>query len=116
METRKQRHIDVCLSEEVDYQTVTTGLERYRLPYNALTQPDLGSVDLSTVFLGARLRAPVLIGAMTGGAELSETINRNLAAAAQQLGVGMMLGSQRIMLDNRSASESFSVRDVAPDV
>jgi isopentenyl-diphosphate delta-isomerase len=28
----------------------------------------------------------------------------------------MMLGSQRIMLDNRSASESFSVRDVAPDV
>jgi isopentenyl-diphosphate delta-isomerase len=115
METRKQRHIDVCLSEAVDYQTITTGLERYRLPYNALTQTDLGSVDLSTVLLGARLRAPVLIGAMTGGAELSETINRNLAAAAQQLGVGMMLGSQRIMLDNGFASMSFTVRDVAPD-
>ena len=116
METRKRRHIDVCLSEAVDYQTVTTGLERYRLPYNALTQTDLRSVDLVTDFLGARLRAPVLIGAMTGGAELSGTINRNLAAAAQQLGVGMMLGSQRIMLDNGSASTSFSVRDVAPDV
>jgi isopentenyl-diphosphate delta-isomerase len=116
METRKRRHIDVCLSEAVDYQTVTTGLERYRLPYNALTQTDLGSVDLSAEFLGARLRAPVLIGAMTGGAELSGTINRNLAAAAQQLGVGMMLGSQRIMLDNDSASTSFNVRDVAPDV
>jgi isopentenyl-diphosphate Delta-isomerase len=116
METRKRRHIDVCLSEAVDYQTVTTGLERYRLPYNALTQTDLGSVDLTTDFLGAPLRAPVLIGAMTGGAELSGTINRNLAAAAQQLGVGMMLGSQRIMLDNGLASTSFSVRDVAPDV
>jgi isopentenyl-diphosphate delta-isomerase len=116
METRKRRHIDVCLSEAVDYQTVTTGLERYRLPYNALTQTDLGSVDLTADFLGARLRAPVLIGAMTGGAELSGTINRNLAAAAQQLGVGMMLGSQRIMLDNDSASTSFSVRDMAPDV
>ncbi len=116
METRKRRHIDVCLSEAVDYQTVTTGLERYRLPYNALTQTDLSSVDLTTDFLGARLRAPVLIGAMTGGAELSETINRNLAAAAQQLGVGMMLGSQRIMLDNSPASTSFTVRDVAPDV
>ena len=115
METRKQRHIDVCLSEAVDYQTVTTGLERYRLPYNALTQTDLGRVDLHTDFLGARLRAPVLIGAMTGGAELSGTINRNLAAAAQQLGVGMMLGSQRIMLDNDFASTSFTVRDVAPD-
>ncbi len=116
METRKRRHIDVCLSEAVDYQTVTTGLERYRLPYNALTQTNLGRVDLATDFLGARLRAPVLIGSMTGGAELSGTINRNLAAAAQQLGVGMMLGSQRIMLDNGSASTSFSVRDVAPDV
>ena len=116
METRKRRHIDVCLSEAVDYQTVTTGLERYRLPYNALTQTNLGRVDLATDFLGMRLRAPVLIGSMTGGAELSGTINRNLAAAAQQLGVGMMLGSQRIMLDNDSASTSFSVRDVAPDV
>ena len=116
METRKRRHIDVCLSEAVDYQTVTTGLERYRLPYNALTQTDLGSVDLATVFLGARLRAPVLIGPMTGGAELSGTINRNLAAAAQKLGIGMMLGSQRIMLDNESASASFRVRDVAPDI
>ncbi|MGX9790767.1 type 2 isopentenyl-diphosphate Delta-isomerase [Mycobacterium sp. MMS18-G62] len=116
METRKRRHIDVCLTDPVDYQTVTTGLERYRLPYNALTQTDLGSVDLSTSLLGSRLRAPVLIGSMTGGAELSGTINRNLAAAAQQLGVGMMLGSQRIMLDNESASTSFAVRDVAPDV
>jgi len=88
METRKRRHIDVCLSEAVDYQTVTTGLERYRLPYNALTQTNLGNVDLATDFLGTRLRAPVLIGSMTGGAELSGTINRNLATAAQQLGVG----------------------------
>ncbi len=90
---RKRRHIDVCLTEAVEYQTVTTGLERYRLPYNALTQTDLDSVDVSTDFLGSRLRAPLLIGSMTGGAELSGTINRNLAAAAQQLGIGMMLGS-----------------------
>ena len=116
METRKRRHIDVCLSEAVDYQTMSTGFERYRLPYNALTQTDLGAIDLTAEFLGARLRAPVLIGPMTGGAELSATINRNLAEAAQRLGIGMMLGSQRIMLDNGSASETFRVRDVAPDV
>src|SRR5271165_600207 len=100
METRKRRHIDVCLTEDVEHYGLTTGLERYRLPYNALTQTSLGAVALAADFLGKRLKAPVLIGAMTGGAELSGTINRNLAAAAQQLGIGMMLGSQRIMLDS----------------
>ncbi|MDA2893015.1 type 2 isopentenyl-diphosphate Delta-isomerase [Mycolicibacterium sp. BiH015] len=116
MRHRKRRHIDVCLTEPVDYQTLTTGFERYRLPYNALTQTDLDTVDLGTEFLGSRLSAPVLIGAMTGGAELSGIINRNLAAAAQQLGVGMMLGSQRVMIDDDVAAASFDVRGVAPDV
>ncbi|BBZ45151.1 type 2 isopentenyl-diphosphate Delta-isomerase [Mycobacterium parmense] len=116
---RKRRHIDVCLSEPVGYDGVSTGLERYALPYNALTQTSLRDVDVSVEFFGARLRAPVLIGAMTGGAELSRTINRNLAVAAQQLGIGMMLGSQRIMLDSalgERAAASFTVRDLAPDV
>ena len=119
MTARKRRHIDVCLTEEVGYHGVTTGLQRYRLPYNALTQTRLEDVDLRTSFLGKCLRAPVLVGAMTGGAELSATINRNLAAAAQRRGIGMMLGSQRIMLDSalgEQAAASFAVRDVAPDV
>lgn len=117
--TRKRRHIDVCLDGDVGYQRVTTGLERYRLPYNALTQTNLDDIDLSTEFLGARLQAPILVGAMTGGAKLSGTINRNLAVAAQELGVGMMLGSQRVMLGSvfgEQAATSFTVRDVAPDV
>src|SRR3954470_16021531 len=115
MESRKARHIDVCLTEAVDYQSVTTGFERVALPYNALTQTNLGAIDTHTDFLGVRLEAPVLIGAMTGGAELSGVINRNLAAAAQKLGIGMMLGSQRIMLGDDVAAASFAVRDVAPD-
>ena len=114
MESRKAKHIDVCLTEAVDFQTVTTGLERFRLPYNALTQTSLGAVNLGTEFLGCAGGARV-DRAMTGGAELSGVINRNLAAAAQKLGIGMMLGSQRIMLDDDSASASFTVRDVAPD-
>ncbi|MGY4710052.1 type 2 isopentenyl-diphosphate Delta-isomerase [Mycolicibacterium sp. CBM1] len=120
MVTRKLRHIDACLTGPVEYQTVTTGFEKYRVPYNALTQTDLGAVDLSTRFLGSRLQAPVLVGAMTGGAELSRTINRNLAEAAQKLGIGMMLGSQRIMLDDSpagtAAAASFEVRELAPDI
>lgn len=115
MRVRKRRHIDVCLSEAVEYQTVTTGLENYRLRYNALTQTDLTRIDLGAEFLGTRLKAPVLIGAMTGGSELSGTINRHLATAAQSLGVGMMLGSQRIMLGVEEPT-TFHVREVAPDV
>ncbi|AKK27060.1 type 2 isopentenyl-diphosphate Delta-isomerase [Mycobacterium sp. EPa45] len=119
MASRKLRHIDACLHGPVQYETLTTGFERYQLPYNALTQTNLGAIDLSADFLGAQLRAPVLIGAMTGGAELSRTINRNLAEAAQKLGIGLMLGSQRIMLDDPDgtvAATSFEVRDLAPDV
>lgn len=120
MATRKLRHIDACLTGPVEYQGVTTGFEWFDLPYNALTQTSLAAIELGTTFLGVPLRAPVLIGAMTGGAELARTINRNLADAAQQLGIGMMLGSQRIMLDDEPdahrAAVSFEVRDVAPDI
>ncbi|MCP2330524.1 type 2 isopentenyl-diphosphate Delta-isomerase [Actinoalloteichus caeruleus] len=113
--SRKLRHIEACLRHDVDYTTRTTGLERYDLPYSALPETDLASVDLSTRFLGRPLRAPLLIGAMTGGAELAARINRNLATAAQQLGVGLMLGSQRIMLARPEVTSSFAVRDLAPD-
>ena len=117
---RKLRHIDACLTGPVEFVGVTTGFNWFELPYNALTQTSLADIDLSTRFLGSPLQAPVLIGAMTGGAELARTINRNLAEAAQKLGVGMMLGSQRIMLgDDPSAdvaAASFEVRDLAPDV
>lgn len=120
MAVRKLRHIDACLTGPVDFVGVTTGFEWFDLPYNALTQTSLSAVDLGTAFLGAPLKAPVLIGAMTGGAELARTINRNLADAAQKLGVGMMLGSQRIMLDDdpvgNAAATSFEVRDLAPDI
>ena len=120
MSRRKLRHIDACLTGAVEFEGLTTGFERYRLPYDALTQTNLAAVDLRTHFLGSPLQAPVLIGAMTGGAELARTINRNLADAAQKLGVGMMLGSQRIMLDDddggNTAAASFEVRDLAPDV
>lgn len=120
MASRKLRHIEACLNGPVEYVGVTTGFERFSLPYDALTQTSLAGVDLGTTFLGFPLKAPVLIGAMTGGADLARTINRNLADAAQKLGLGMMLGSQRIMLGDapsaRAAATSFEVRDLAPDV
>ena len=116
MASRKLRHIDACLTGPVEYVGVSTGFERLSLPYDALTQTSLAGVDLGTTFLASRRRR--FSSAMTGGAEPARTINRNLADAAQKLGLGMMLGSQRIMLGDapaaRAAATSFEVRDPRP--
>jgi isopentenyl-diphosphate delta-isomerase len=112
---RKLRHVEACLTHPVDYTTRTTGFERVDLPYCALPETDLDRIDTTTSFLGRTLRAPVLIGAMTGGAELSTLINRNLAVAAERLGVGLMLGSQRVMLANPATAATFAVRAHAPN-
>jgi isopentenyl-diphosphate Delta-isomerase len=113
---RKLHHLQACLEGPVGYETRTAGFERIDLPYRALPELDLDEIDTSVAFLGRRLRAPLLIGAMTGGAERARVVNRNLATAAQRLGVGLMLGSQRVMLEEPDARASFEVRDVAPDV
>ena len=113
-QTRKLRHVEVCLRYPVAYSTRTTGFERLELPYCALPETDLNAIDLATTFLGKPLRAPLLIGAMTGGAALSGRINQNLAEAAEALGVGLMLGSQRVMLEQPEAATSFEVRPYAP--
>ncbi len=97
----------------MNFETRTTGFERFDLPYLALPEQDLAGVDTETMFLGRTLQAPVLIGAMTGGAELSARINKNLAQAAQHLGLGLMLGSQRVMLEDEAAIASFAVRPFA---
>lgn len=113
---RKLKHLDVCLHLPVEFETRTTGLERFDLPYRALPESDLTRVDTRTVFLGKPLAAPLLIGAMTGGAARAGLINRHLAEAAQRLGVGLMLGSQRVMLEHPEVLPSFQVRPYAPDI
>ncbi len=113
---RKLAHVDVCLERPVAYRTRTTGFEAVDLPYRALPETDLASVSTRTTFLGRPVAAPILIGAMTGGSRLGATVNRNLAIAAQRTGVGMMLGSQRVMLERPDAVSDFAVRRYAPDV
>lgn len=114
--TRKRRHVDACLSGPVEFRTRTTGFETIDLPYRAMPETDLDAVDPSSRFLGRPLRAPLLIGAMTGGVDRAASINRNLAIAAQRVGIGMMLGSQRVMLETPSLVPTFAVREHAPDV
>jgi isopentenyl-diphosphate delta-isomerase len=112
---RKESHIEICLNPVVEGQK-TTELDTFVLEYDALPDIDLDAVDLGCELLGKRLRAPVLIGAITGGTGRAATINRNLATAAAKLGVGLCLGSQRAMLEDERLSETFDVRKQRPDL
>ena len=115
-EDRKNAHLRICLEEPVEPPDVTTGFERYRFEHDALPELSRTDIDLSTTALGKRLELPLMIGAMTGGTERAGEINRILAAAAQECGVAMGLGSQRKMLESPKVAETFRVRDVAPDI
>ena len=113
---RKKEHLELCLDTERVSSPSGTGLEIYRFMHNALPEIDIDEIDVSTIFLGKRLKAPILISSMTGGFDLARKVNRNLAAAAQTLGLAMGVGSQRVAVEEPSAAASFQVRDVAPDI
>ena len=113
---RKKEHLEICLDTESVTSASGTGLSRYRFVHNALPELDIDEIDLSTTFLGKRLQAPILISSMTGGFDLARKVNRNLAAAAQSLGLAMGVGSQRVAIEEPSAAVSFEVRDAAPDI
>ncbi|MFH1085455.1 MAG: type 2 isopentenyl-diphosphate Delta-isomerase [Chloroflexota bacterium] len=112
---RKRDHLRISLEEDVR-SGLTTGLERYRLAHMALPELALADVRLASQFLGHPLGAPLLISPMTGGVAQAGAINRNLAQAAQRLGLAMGLGSQRPALEDPAALESYRVRAWAPDI
>lgn len=115
-ELRKEAQLQVCLNSNVQASGVTTGFERYRFLHQALPEIDWDEIDLSVSLLGKRLRAPVVIAPMTGGCALGAEINRNLASAAQRLGLAMGVGSQRAAIENPMLSDSYRVRRWAPDI
>ncbi len=112
---RKLAHLDICAEGDVEARD-TTLLEDVHLLHEALPELAWGQVDLSVELLGRRILAPIVICGMTGGAPRAGEINRALAGVAQKFGLAMGLGSQRAMLIDPAAGESYAVRDVAPDV
>lgn len=102
--TRKIEHLDIVLRGGVDGAGGQTGLERVRFEHVAAPELDLDAIDLSTMFLGRRLKAPFLISSMTGGPERAEAINLALAEVAGTLGIAFGVGSQRIAVEGGASS------------
>lgn len=111
---RKADHLDLVVRSDIGFRR-TTLLECVELLHDSLPELAFDAIDSGCELLGKRLRAPLVIAAMTGGTERARTINRMLAGIAEELGLGFGLGSQRPMLETPAARTTFQVRDVAPD-
>lgn len=114
--SRKDDHLRINLQEDVSFDQLTTGLERYRFVHQALPELDLDSLDTTTTFLKRPLAFPLLIASMTGGTPTAGRLNQVLAEGAQAAGIGMGLGSMRAALANPEVAPTFQVRRYAPDI
>ncbi len=112
---RKDAHLDLCATSQVEPTENSTLLECVHLIHDAVPELSADEVDLSSRLFGKRLAFPLIITGMTGGTERAQRVNRDLAAVAEAEGVAFGVGSQRAMSEAPSRAASFQVRDVAPN-
>jgi len=106
---RKQDHIDLAFLS----QTLERDERFYYEPFLA-AHPDAGSIP-TTIVSGKSLQLPLWISSMTGGTEKAGTINHNLAKACAEFGMGLGLGSCRIILKDNTYFDDFNVRKIMGD-
>lgn len=103
---RKADHINLALQSQVGADRLDS-----RFYYEPLTaaHPAPGSLPAFD-FLGKTFKAPMWVSSMTGGTELANRINHNLARACGEFGFGMGLGSCRALLYSDERLADFDVR------
>jgi len=113
---RKKDHLALCAGPNVGFREKTTLLECVEFMHDSLPEMHADEVDSSTTLLGHRLAAPIIVAAMTGGTDRAAEVNRDIARAADELGLAFGLGSQRAMFVRPETTWTFQIRDVAPNV
>ena len=113
---RKSEHIDITLNEKVTGNDISTGFETLKFIHNALPEIDFNEIEIKTTFLEHDCKTPFLISSMTGGSEFAETINQNLAIAAEERGWALALGSMRALIESKDHQSSFQMRKYAPSI
>lgn len=112
---RKIEHIEICLDKKAQAKNVTAGFGDIQLVHRALPEINKAKISLSTSFLNKEFTAPIIVGAMTGGAEEVTKINASIAEAVENLGLGMGVGSQRAAIENAKVEKTYTVvRQKAP--
>ncbi len=107
VEKRKLEHIEIISSQNVahDYNY----WDDVEIIQKSMPEVDYDEIDLSTSFLGKKLRLPILISSMTGGHPDTKKINENLAIGAAEYGIAMGVGSERAAIQNRAMGDSYSI-------
>ena len=110
MSDRKKDHIDLAFQARTGNDEIDS-----RFNYEPMLSHH-PSGDLKPFeFLRKTLRAPIWVSSMTGGTELAGHINRNLARACREFGLGMGLGSCRPILYNDEHFADFDMRGILGD-
>ncbi|WP_114352237.1 type 2 isopentenyl-diphosphate Delta-isomerase [Saliterribacillus persicus] len=116
IQKRKAEHIELCLTDQVMGENISSGLEKYRFLHHALPDLNFEEIEIGTSFLEKSISTPFLVSSMTGGAALAEAINRNLAVACEERGWAFGLGSTRAMVEDKAFRSSFQIRKYAPTI
>jgi isopentenyl-diphosphate delta-isomerase len=111
---RKDAHLDLCASEEVEPKQNSTLLDQVKLVHCAMPELAVDEVAPGTTWWGKALRYPLMVTGMTGGTERAQAVNKDLAWLAEKYGLAFGVGSQRAMAEDASRTKTFEVRDVAP--
>ncbi|MDR0677775.1 MAG: type 2 isopentenyl-diphosphate Delta-isomerase [Holosporaceae bacterium] len=113
--SRKNDHITLAC-ESISRSKLSSGFDNYRFEHNALPEIDFNEIDTSVNFLDRKLNIPLIISSITNGTKLSEKINKNLAGIANDFGLGLAIGSQRIDFEKKSPPEAFRIRNYAKNI
>lgn len=105
--SRKKEHVDICLSKDVG--SSYNYWDDIHIIHNAIPELDKDEIDTSIEIFGKKLKAPIIIAAMTGGYPEAREINENLARAAAEMGLGLGVGSQRSAVMEGNHIDSFEV-------
>ncbi|MDO5718347.1 MAG: type 2 isopentenyl-diphosphate Delta-isomerase [Tissierellia bacterium] len=105
-EERKKEHIENYLKTEYHSENLFDDIV---LEHNSLPNLSIDDIDTGVEIFGKKLAFPLLINSMTGGAEISYDINRDLAKLADKYGLAMAVGSQKVALESENTAESFVV-------
>lgn len=104
-ENRKQDHIELAFESQLH-----EALHDSRFYYEPVLSGHHPYIFMPEQFLGKKINLPLWISSMTGGTQKAGAINKNLARACKEYGLGMGLGSCRSLLYSDTHFEDFNLR------